>query len=256
MEIKAVCFDIDNTLYDHSIHAFTPSSLEAIELLKAKGIKIFAITSRALDSVEFLGLSEIVKPDAIASYNGAVITTKEGTYAPRLLPKEEVEKGIELARRLKICLQVITIDGGFLVTPETEFFEDYMLRLHEKKVDYKDYENDPCTGLLFYSEKKYDNEIKKLNGFMNRFDKYGVEITLQENLKSDGVITLEKMYNIPKENMMCFGDDIFDLSMFKVCGYSVAMGNAKDCVKEIASEVTENISENGVYNCLKRHGLI
>jgi hydroxymethylpyrimidine pyrophosphatase-like HAD family hydrolase len=51
---------------------------------------------------------------------------------------------------------------------------------------------------------------------------------------------------------MCFGDDYNDLELFRAAGHSVAMGNAVDDLKEIASEVTLTNDEDGVAVVLER----
>ena len=44
--------------------------------------------------------------------------------------------------------------------------------------------------------------------------------------------------------------------MFKVCGYSVAMGNANDEVKQEACYVTDDVDADGLYNAFKELKLI
>lgn len=64
-------------------------------------------------------------------------------------------------------------------------------------------------------------------------------------------ILLERLAIDPKA-CICFGDGENDLSMFKLCGESVAMGNALANVKLAASHTTLTNDENGVYEYLKK----
>lgn len=44
--------------------------------------------------------------------------------------------------------------------------------------------------------------------------------------------------------------------MFKACGFSVAMGNGNDEVKQTASYVTDDGDQDGLYNAFKYLKLI
>ena len=44
--------------------------------------------------------------------------------------------------------------------------------------------------------------------------------------------------------------------MLVFCQYGIAVGNAKEALKEIADEVTDDIKDDGIYNSMKKYGLI
>ena len=44
--------------------------------------------------------------------------------------------------------------------------------------------------------------------------------------------------------------------MFKACGYSVAMGNSNDEVKQAADYVTDDVNDDGLYKAFEHLGLI
>ena len=44
--------------------------------------------------------------------------------------------------------------------------------------------------------------------------------------------------------------------MIKFAGLGIAMGNAKQGLKDIAGEITDTHDEGGIYNSFKKHGLI
>lgn len=53
-------------------------------------------------------------------------------------------------------------------------------------------------------------------------------------------------------DIMCFGDDYSNLKLFKAVGHALAMGNAVDDLKKIASEVAPTNDEDGVACVLER----
>ena len=55
MEIKVIFFDIDGTLVSFETHAIPQSTIDAIMLLRQKGIKLIIATGRALVDINNLG---------------------------------------------------------------------------------------------------------------------------------------------------------------------------------------------------------
>jgi hydroxymethylpyrimidine pyrophosphatase-like HAD family hydrolase len=44
--------------------------------------------------------------------------------------------------------------------------------------------------------------------------------------------------------------------MMHCVGTAIAMGNARDGLKEIADYVTDDLAQDGIYNAMKHYGLI
>lgn len=70
--------------------------------------------------------------------------------------------------------------------------------------------------------------------------------------KEMAVTKLCELYNVELDSVIVFGDDHNDVGLFKMAGYSIAMGNAIRELKEIADEITVNNDENGVAVSLER----
>ena len=62
------------------------------------------------------------------------------------------------------------------------------------------------------------------------------------------------MRNLQKEELIAFGDGENDLEMLKEVGVSVAMENAVNEVKEIATMVTDSNEEDGLVTELSKIG--
>lgn len=58
--------------------------------------------------------------------------------------------------------------------------------------------------------------------------------------KVEGVEFLAKKYNIPREQIICFGDQANDLEMIEYAGLGVAMKNATPALLDIADAITEH----------------
>ena len=65
-----------------------------------------------------------------------------------------------------------------------------------------------------------------------------------------------EMLGCDKKQTYAFGDSMNDASMFEVCQYGVAMGNAADELKEKADYITEHIECDGIKNALQYFKII
>jgi hydroxymethylpyrimidine pyrophosphatase-like HAD family hydrolase len=90
----------------------------------------------------------------------------------------------------------------------------------------------------------------------NRANQYGYDINLKGDLKADGVRILMDYFKIKSEDIYAFGDGINDVSMIKLAGHGIAMGNACEELKSVADYITDNVDDNGIINALKHFKLI
>lgn len=70
--------------------------------------------------------------------------------------------------------------------------------------------------------------------------------------KGSGVLRLCRHLGVDPGRVLAVGDQENDISMFEVCGYSVAMGDAPETVKQKASFTTGSFSEHGCAQALER----
>ena len=55
---------------------------------------------------------------------------------------------------------------------------------------------------------------------------------------------------------IAFGDSLNDMEMFRHAAISVAMGNANAQLKEVATFVTDNVMEDGIFHACEKLNLI
>lgn len=66
-------------------------------------------------------------------------------------------------------------------------------------------------------------------------------------------LLLKKKFGISLANVMSFGDNFNDVEMIRQSGIGIALGNAKDAVKEVAQETTLSNIEDGVAVALEKY---
>ena len=75
---------------------------------------------------------------------------------------------------------------------------------------------------------------------------------VKKGVSKDQAITyIIKRENIKKDNVISFGDNYNDIDMIKNSKYGVAMGNAIDEVKKVASYVTKSCNNDGIEYFLR-----
>ena len=74
--------------------------------------------------------------------------------------------------------------------------------------------------------------------------------------KDKGIDAIANHLDIKVEEIMAFGDGGNDIDMLKHVGVGVAMGNARDDVKEIADFVTADVDDDGITYALKHFGVL
>ncbi|RZT24098.1 MULTISPECIES: Cof-type HAD-IIB family hydrolase [Fictibacillus] len=79
-----------------------------------------------------------------------------------------------------------------------------------------------------------------------------LEITNSEAQKGVALKRFAEIKGIPLENTMAIGDNYNDVSMLEIAGFPVAMGNAVDEIKEMASFVTKENDESGVAFAIQK----
>ncbi|MCH3918200.1 MAG: Cof-type HAD-IIB family hydrolase [Spirochaetia bacterium] len=99
------------------------------------------------------------------------------------------------------------------------------------------------------------NPIKKhFSGVLNVFlsEPYFIEIVPLGVEKAHSLHKLLIYLGLRRENLIAIGDGLNDLPMLKYAGFSIAMGNACDTVKENVNAVTRSNDEDGVAFALEK----
>ncbi|HEX3039804.1 MAG TPA: HAD family hydrolase [Caproiciproducens sp.] len=84
----------------------------------------------------------------------------------------------------------------------------------------------------------------------------GLEIMHSNVSKAFGLQSLCRCFlKIRMENVLAIGDSENDIEMLQACGVGVAMGNAGDCVKQAANDVTLSNDRDGAARAIEKYAL-
>ena len=259
MDIQAIFFDIDGTLVSFETHKIPSSTLEAIECLRRKNIKLIVATGRSLLDINHLGNLVF---DGYITANGAYCTTdKKKLLYRRLISDDDLQKLIIYQRHSEFPCIFMTEKGNY-----ANYIDDSVKAIHdlvnlplpavkpiEEIVKYGVFQID-----AYITEKKEKIVIRDvLKGCEgNRWHPSFVDINAKGNNKATGVKVFLEYYNIPRKNTMAFGDGGNDISMLEYVALGVAMGDATEDVLKIADYVTTSVDDDGIMTALKKNKIL
>ena len=264
MSIRLIALDIDGTTLN-SKGRLTERTKDALERVIESGVYVVMATGRCFDALpdDIMAISNM---NYVVTSNGAMVRDlNTGEVILRNCLDPEVV--VEAEKILRDCGQMVEIfiDGtAYIERSLYEYIRDggdtYRHREYVMKT------RNPVDDLMGHLLENRDR-IENINIFFNsqeakaamypvllQLENATVTSSLDNNWeiggattsKANALRTLTEMLGIKKEEMMACGDSPNDIAMLQEAGISVAVGNAKDPVKEMASFISTTNNEDGV----------
>lgn len=251
--IKAIFFDIDNTLFSHRTHHIPESARKAIYALKQKGILLFTATGRPLSGM--LNLITELPFDGYITLNGQFCLDKNEEliyHAP--IGQSDTDYIVSAFTRKEIHAIMIERDRMYSNFAKESFEQDVTAPVPP----IGDYTGGNIYQLIVFGD---DDTFRKLMSHlpgckMTRWNSYGVDIISKDGGKVVGIRHFLEHFHLRQDEIMAFGDAENDIDMLRFAGVGIAMGNADNAVKEQADYVTEDIDRDGIYLALKHYGVL
>lgn len=254
-ETKIIFFDIDGTLIDMEKKHISPKMLETLARLQTNGIKICIATGRAPMLVpRFDG----VELDATLTYNGSYCySSKEVIFSSPLL-REDVHTLIRNATALGRPVALATSTRLAANGADQDLLDYFAIAKEPLSIsdDFTQLADGEVFQLLMgcrkadYPRILQDTVNAKIAGWWDR----AVDIIPASGGKGIGVRKTLDYFGLTPAQAMAFGDGNNDLEMLNAVGCGVAMGNASDELKAIASDTCGHVAEDGIYHyCLAHH---
>ncbi|MEG1461991.1 MAG: HAD hydrolase family protein, partial [Anaerorhabdus sp.] len=97
------------------------------------------------------------------------------------------------------------------------------------------------------------NEIKEIGLMVYHGSLFGL---VEPDDKYKGIKKMVEFLGGQEEDIIVFGDGMNDIKMFEKAAFSVAMGNAEEELKKLASYITDDADSDGIYNACRHLQLI
>lgn len=256
--IKAVFFDIDGTLISYRTRLLSESAKKGIRALKKRGIKVFVATGRHI--AEMTSLPTFFNEfDGYVLLNGQICLDENKKFLSGLPFTSPVREELaKIFNERQYPLALVEEKRVYI-----NFLNRNVSRAHDlveiplpKPGEYS--EKDLFQAIAYISpeeEAKLQPRLPKGCKF-TRWNPYGADIISESAGKSVGIQVFMDKFGFSSEEIMAFGDADNDMDMLLFAGIGVAMGNARDHVKECADFVTADIDEDGIEKALLHFGLI
>jgi Cof subfamily protein (haloacid dehalogenase superfamily) len=105
-------------------------------------------------------------------------------------------------------------------------------------------------------KEEFKGEFEVIHCTVPAFGEDSGELGVPDVHKATAIEILLKHLDLDVKNTIAIGDGLNDIEMFEFCELGIAMGNAKQGLKDIADEITDTHDEGGIYNSFKKHELI
>lgn len=258
---KIVSFDLDKTLLDHADMRIPGSALRALEELRKSGVLIVLATGRDMDSCYSRKYLDWVKPDARIDQNGTKVIADGTLLYEHFIDRGLLRRMMDYAEEHGVGFGVTIGDDDYYVHPE-RVKEAEIRRWGECGRRFRDPEKMlslPVRTVAFIGTTEESEEMERHfpEVTLRMFSiNYGADIIEKGFSKADGLERLCSYYGVPLEETYAFGDSLNDLEIIERAHVGIAMGNAREELKEKADYITTAIDDDGIWNACVHFGLV
>ena len=260
--IKALFFDIDDTLIARGHDTITPSAIKAINEAAGKGIKIIVATGRCYN-IMHEDVKKSLPVDCYITINGGCVNEKNGEVSFSYpMSSEDVEKLINICLERDYPFAFKFSDCMLTYNRHDDFIYRYCRGpIKPQWVGNCDADRDyhlKCgmpIGCFIYSPAcealELEKDIEGLKFRVAHFESESCECFSKEINKGKTIRLVAEKMGISLKECAGFGDSTNDIEMMQVCGIGVAMGNALLETKQAADLVTDTVENDGIAKALK-----
>lgn len=280
MKKHIIFTDIDGTIFDHSTFSIPTSTINALQQLKQNGHAIFISSGRCKQQINDELLSLPV--DGFILGCGTHIIYNQKDIYVQCLPKNSLKQLIDYMCKHDIGFALEGHHKTFTYSLGTDLYrkiernklgnisdEDADLSLAKQRIypldlmQEDDYEH--ILKFSFFTPKEKEAKVMVdhlpdgVYGYMidDPFSdlKFGEIIPIGIS-KASAIDFIANYLNIDLNQTIAIGDGHNDLEMIQHAYIGIAMGNACDELKEVATFITKDINDDGFEYAMKYYRLI
>jgi Cof subfamily protein (haloacid dehalogenase superfamily) len=258
--IALVVSDVDGTLVTKD-KTLTDRARAAVRRLHDAGIG-FTITS----SRPTIGMRFLIEPLAIrlpvGAFNGSCIVDPSlRPIEQHLIPPAAVQRSLDIMNEFGVDIWLFTSDLWLTRHPDGDYVQHEKLAIRADPTivtDFAPYLDSACKivgssadpALLQRCEAAMGQALGA-EATAVRSQSYYLDITPPGYDKGTFVEAIAKRQGISTDAVATIGDMQNDLAMFRKSGLSIAMGNATDDIKKVATHVTTSNENEGFAGAIE-----
>ena len=256
MELRAIALDLDGTLLNSAKEVSARNRAAVLRVLE-KGLRVIIATARPPRSVAELLPSDLLERASIVSYNGAIVRDKAAGIDEHHPMTSEVTAEVirYCGEYLPTAHLSVEVNDKWYANRDLADGAFYHPRFRPELATYEVLASQAATKILLTEYR--DAEVLRerfapLTQFVVTDGGALIQMMNPAVSKTSGILRLCGHFGIQESKIAVFGDDHNDIDMFRMAGYSVAMGNAVQELKDIANETTASNDDDGVAIALER----
>lgn len=239
--------DIDGTLVTPD-KRLTPAALEAAAELKAAQVPFTVVSSRPPRGMRRIADALGVELPFAAFNGGAIVDPGGDIVAAHRLAAAVAKSALQLIVDRGVAPWAFADNEWFVTDPDgphvahermTVSFDPVVVPSFEKIIDRIDKVVAPSDDTALLDD--IEHRLRRRMGAeanIERSQTYYVDVTHPLANKGHAVKALALHAGVAIENTVVIGDMTNDISMFRVAGFSIAMGQSPEAVKAAAQAVT------------------
>ena len=275
--MKYLFLDVDGTLIDYKTQ-LPPSAKEAVEKAQQNGHKIIICTGCSQCEIDARHMN--LHFDGVIYGNGCYVEYNHQTIFHQPLTVEQCQHFVEWCTKRDLAFRLECNKGMYLSDDyENKSLEARYKYVYGLDVDYSTKPVPPLAEHMISGENLLRDDVNKTAFVLKSYQDYLDAVEEFDDLtvdtwggkgelalygairakgfdKENSIRLLIDYLKADEKNTIAFGDGVVDIPMFKACGYSVAMGNANDEVKQAATYVTDSVDNDGLYKAFQYLKLI
>lgn len=254
-KIKAVFFDIDGTILSHTIKDVPTGTRKALDQLKENNIFRIVATGRHMNEINRLPVCDITF-DAYITLNGQICMDALGEVFFEN-PIADIEEILRLFREKNVPVMLVEKERMYI-----NFINEDVVMAHQSistpLPDVMEYTGNTLYQAIIYVKRDKEAAVTKnlKNVEITRWNECGIDLVAEGGTKVTGIEKYMDMKGYCNEEIAAFGDGENDLEMLRFAKNGIAMGNASELVKAVASYVTDDVDSDGIKKGLEYLGLI
>lgn len=276
---KVIFMDIDGTLVNDN-GVIPESARLAVKKARENGHLVFICTGRSKAEL-FDDILEVGFDGIIGAAGGYMEVNQEVIFHENVKAEDvrqlvaffdehgvdfylESNGGLFASKNCKQHLRSI-IEDYVKENPEAkEEVEKGLQPFHDTLIDDEDLIREDINKISFLAsdlpferiEQEFASTFTVIRSTVPLFGENSGELSIPGIHKATAIAKLLEHLNIDKKDTFAYGDGMNDLEMIEYVQHGIAMGNAKEALKQAADDVTDTHDEAGIWNSFLKYGLI
>ncbi|ASZ09255.1 hydrolase [Mesoplasma chauliocola] len=274
--IKLIATDLDGTILEHG-KISNEFDLKMLKEVSKQGIQVAVVTGQGWSSGSVRAkMFDVDKYADVSIFSNGSVISKVSSFDPvycETINNELVKEFMIKMYELNIPALAYTkipahcywnqLDIDVRTLKERDWISKYDVEVID--VNNFDKYKDVIQLMIFVEESEENamlnwfeqsNKSAVLNKMRSNVESTPIyEFINSKSSKGNGVIKLAELLNIDIEDVLIFGDNMNDISMFEVIPNSVAMGNSVPAIKAISKYETDTNLNGGVGKFIENYVL-